>query len=165
MSGKSDLESIRGWFNRIYIGGVPLLINDETAFLSFICSLTAIEALAGYRYPKGGPGKRFSQFIKDYFEPEYAEHSKNLWSFRNGMIHGFSPRMYAVTHHNSHLHLTRTPKGTPLLNAEDFYSALLVAARRYFADLFESKELQNHMRTRLQSGGGGGIGVGPVEEV
>lgn len=165
MNDTNDIETIRRWFNRIYVGGIPLLINGETACLSFICSLTAIEALAGYRYPQGSAGDRFRQFIEEYFEPDYAEHSANLWNFRNGMVHGFTPRMFAITHHNSHLHLTLTPKGTPLLNAEDFYAALLLAARKYFAELFESTELQDHMRARLRSQQGGGIDIGPIEEV
>jgi hypothetical protein len=28
-----QVRAIRDWFNQIYLGGIPLMINDETAFL------------------------------------------------------------------------------------------------------------------------------------
>jgi hypothetical protein len=41
--------ALRG-FNDIILGGVPILLRqNETAFLSFMCSAAAIDALAGYR--------------------------------------------------------------------------------------------------------------------
>ena len=42
--------TIRG-FTEIILGGIPVLLRqNETAFLSFMCSVAAIDALSGYRY-------------------------------------------------------------------------------------------------------------------
>ena len=90
------IVTARHWFQRIYLGGIPQMIRDETAFLSFICALSAVEALAGYRYLETGdtarPGARFQRFILDYFGQEYSALALDLWNFRNGMIHGFFAR-------------------------------------------------------------------------
>lgn len=97
------ITDILGWFSRIYLGGVPQLIQDETAFLSFVCMLAGIEAHSGFRDPTGsGPranGKRFRSFVTFHFPVEYRPHANNLWAFRNGMAHGFSPRQFVLTTH------------------------------------------------------------------
>jgi hypothetical protein len=163
----STLESVRNWFNRIYLGGIPLMMNNDTAFLSFICVLTAIEALAGYRYPGHGetasPGERFRRFIEAYFPSEYHILADELWNFRNGMIHGFCPRRFALTEHQSQLHLRQAAGGATVLNAEDFYAALLMASRKYFAELEGSTELVSNFTARLQSDQGGNLAVGVIE--
>jgi hypothetical protein len=158
----SDVENTRAWFDRIYLGGIPLMINDETAFLSFICALTAVEALAGYRYTEPKPGERFRLFVESYLPDAYRSLSTDLWVFRNGMIHGFSPRRFALTHHNSRRHLESTATGETILNAEDFYAALLHAARRYFDELSSSEQLVANFSARLASDQGGTLSVGPV---
>ena len=90
---KEQVENVRNWFNRIYLGGIPLMMKKDTAFLSFICVLTAIEALAGYRYLDEGetasPGERLRRFTRAYFPTAYHALADDLWGFRNGMIHGF----------------------------------------------------------------------------
>ena len=35
-------------------------------------------------------------------------------------------------HHSGHLHLTQDKDGLTILNAEDFYAALVLASKRYF---------------------------------
>lgn len=62
-------ESTVLWFSRIYLGGIPPTITDDSAFLSFISVLSAIEALAGYRYSdvRGGGlggGKASRYFVQ-----------------------------------------------------------------------------------------------------
>lgn len=145
------------------------MMKNETSFLSFICTLTAVEALAGYRYPDSkdlcSPGKRFCRFISDYFPADYHCLADDLWNFRNGMVHGFCPRRFALMEHKSHMHLRRTPEGITVLNAEDFYAALLGASQRYFSDLEVSTELQDSFIARLESEQGGNIGVGPIEVI
>ena len=162
-----QLENVRNWFNRIYLGGIPLLMKNDTAFLSFICVLTAIEALAGYRYPEAGetalPGERFRRFIRAYFPEAYHVLADDLCGFRNGMIHGFSPRTFALTEHQSQHHLRKTPEGATVLNAEDFYASLLLASQRYFAELEAASDLQATFLARIQSSQGGNIAVGPVQ--
>jgi hypothetical protein len=158
------VRAVRRWFDRIYLGGIPQLSPNDTAFLGFICILTAIEALAGYRYSDSmGNGRRFKEFVKNYFPHGLATLADELWDFRNGMIHGFSPRRFALTEHQSHLHLVRTLSGDVLLNFEDCYAALLQAANKYFAELESSDELQAVCLERITNKNGGNIGVGPIE--
>jgi len=73
---------------------------------------------------------------------------------RNAAVHGFSPGAYSLTHHNGHVHLTQTA-GRTVLNAEDFYAALVFASKRYFDDLRNNRELQGAFieRTRDQETG------------
>ncbi len=107
-----QIAFVRREFGRIYLGGIPSLLNSDGAFLSFICVLTAIEALAGFRHPRLKNGPRFRRFVEEYFPQELKSLSPKLWSFRNSMIHGFQPGPFAITHHNSQLHLT-TQNGRP----------------------------------------------------
>ncbi len=157
------------WFGRIYLGGIPQLIRDETAFLSFVCMLAGIEALSGYHDPDasgaGANGRRFQKFVTDYFGAAYLLHAKNLWDFRNGMAHGFSPRQFALTHHNSIIHLKPTLDGATVLNAEDFYAAFLNAANLYFSQLEGSADLQARFVRRLSSQSGGSFSVGFIDVV
>jgi hypothetical protein len=163
------ITDVQGWFERIYLGGIPQLIQGETAFLSFVCMLAGIEALGGYRDPdSSGPaanGPRFREFITAYFPAAYRLHASELWDFRNGMIHGFSPRQFALTHHNSRIHFKRATDGALILNAEDFYAAFLSASNGYFNDLSESPDLQAKFVRRLESPQGGTFAVGFVEIV
>ncbi len=163
------IENIIGWFNRIYLGGIPQLIRDETAFLSFVCMLAGIEALAGYHNPDAsGPnanGERFRTFVGAHFPETYHGHASNLWEFRNGMVHGFSPRRFALTHHNSGLHLRQAHDGAYILNAEDFYAAFLHAAQKYFSEMSSSSQLQDKFLRRLESPRGGAFGVGFIDVV
>lgn len=161
------IDSISSWFNRIYLGGIPQLIRDETAFLSFVCMLAGIEALAGYHNPNasgpGANGERFRSFVGAYFPEAYHLHASNLWEFRNGMIHGFSPRRFALTHHSSGLHLRQAPDGAFILNAENFYAAFLHAAQMYFAEMSSSPQLQANFSRRIESPAGGAFGVGFID--
>jgi hypothetical protein len=163
----SRISSVTSWFDRIYLGGIPQMIRDETAFLSFLCMMTAIDALAGYWDPdrsgQGSIGGRFRDIVKSYFPPAYHGHAGDLWDFRNGMAHGFSPRKFALTHHNGSVHFQTSQLGAKILNAEDVFADLLGASRKYFWELAVSPELQARFVKRLESSSGGGIGVGPIE--
>ncbi|MGH7146750.1 MAG: hypothetical protein ACREIJ_02470, partial [Nitrospiraceae bacterium] len=80
MAMTTAIESAIRGFNEIILGGVPFLLRqNETAFLSFMCSVAAIDALAGYRYKTDKVGERFQDFIRDYFPPVYASHGENLY--------------------------------------------------------------------------------------
>jgi hypothetical protein len=131
----AGIESARHWFQKIYLGGVPQLIRDDTAFLAFVCILTGVEALAGYRYEARGAGRRFQEFVQGYFPAEYRPLTDDLWRLRNGMIHGFTPRQFALMHNSGHAHLKRTDGGVLILNAEDFYAAFVMASSRFFREL------------------------------
>jgi len=164
-----QIANVVAWFGRVYLGGVPQIIRDETAFLSFVCMLAGVEALSGYRDPdSSGPsanGQRFQAFVSQYFPPSYRPLASSLWDFRNGMVHGFSPRQFALTHHNSGLHLRATKDGATILNAEDFYGAFLAASTAYFAELGASPDLQVKLLRRLEDRKGGSFGVGFVDVV
>jgi hypothetical protein len=65
-------------------------------------------------------------------------------------------------HHHSECHLT-LDNGAVVLNAEDFYGALLWAAQKYVAELRIDPNLRSLMMARLASPDGGGISVGLTE--
>jgi len=89
------IESTITHFSQMYLDGIPHLIRDETAILSFVVTLCATEALAGYRYANtlgNNAGARFNAFVRAYFPPEYAPFAGGrLWKFRCRLVHGFSP--------------------------------------------------------------------------
>jgi hypothetical protein len=164
-----QIADVIAWFGRVYLGGVPQLIKDETAFLSFVCMLAGIEALGGYRDPDAsGPranGRRFEAFVSDYFPAVYRPYAGTLWEFRNGMVHGFSPHQFVLTHHHSSMHFRATADGAVILNAEDFYAAFLSASNAYFAAVSASADLQEKFLCRLASPKGGSFAVGFVDVV
>ena len=155
------IKHVTANFGRIYLGGIPSLLNDDGAFLSFICSLTAIEALGGFLSPSLGNGPRFKTFIQRYFPDPYPAQADVLWKLRNTAVHGFSPGPYKLTHHNSHLHLTQDG-GLTILNAEDFYATLVSASKRYFDDIAKDPVLQNAFVQRANDPEAGVLVVGPL---
>ncbi len=161
MSTPDLIKHVAGNFGRIYLGGIPCLLNDDGAFLSFICSLTAIEALGGFLKPNEGNGARFRGFLKDYFADPYPSHADPLWKLRNAAVHGFSPGPYKLTHHNSQVHLT-TDGGLTVLNAEDFYAALVTASKRYFDALLKDAALQAAFEERSKDPDTGVLVVAPA---
>ena len=138
-------------FSRIYLGGIPSLLNDDGAFLSFICTLTAIEALAGFLSPSPENGTRFKTFVQSYLPDPYPADAVRLWKFRNAIVHAFSPGPYKLTHHNSHLHL-KQDGGQTILNAEDFYAAVVSASKRFFDDVAKDPAIQNIFIQRAKDG-------------
>ena len=74
-------------------------------------------------------------------------------------MHGFSPGPYQLTHHNSHLHLTQNG-GVTILNAEDFYAALVSVSKRYFDDVGNDTALQRAFEERAQDPKTGLLTVG-----
>jgi hypothetical protein len=161
MTTSELVQHVRALFSRAYLGGIPSSLNDNAAFLSFVCCLTAIEALGGFVRPSAGNGARFKGFVRDFFPPEYQSHSSALWKLRNAAVHGFSPGPYGLTHHNGHLHMT-SHNGTTVLNAEDFYAALVVASERYFTKLASDVVLQKAFAKRAADPETGIMVVGPM---
>lgn len=153
-------------FSAIYLGGIPATITHDSAFLSFIAVLSAIEALAGFRHafeadrPKSGD--RFERFLRTYFPPEYQPYVGKMWKFRCRLVHSFSPAGFSLTHHHSENHMRVGDNGNPVLNAEDFYAALVSAAQKYFAELRSDAGLRSLMIARMEDKEGGPINVGPM---
>jgi len=155
------ISHVHANYAQIYLGGIPSTLNDDAAFLSFICTLTAIEALGGFLKPSEKNGPRFKGFILAYFPSAYHAQVDVLWRFRNAAVHGFSPGPYKLTHHNGHLHMT-VDGGLTVLNAEDFYAALVTASERYFADLKSDAALQSSFQQRANDTNTGVLGVAPL---
>ena len=161
MNTKDLINHVAANFGRVYLGGIPCLLNDDGAFLSFICTLTATEALGGFLSPKLGNGPRFRIFVQSYFPDPYPMQADALWKLRNAAVHGFSPRPYKLTHHNSHLHLTQDG-GLMVLNAEDFYATLVSSSKRYFDDLDKDAALQAAFVERANDPDTGVLVVAPL---
>ena len=160
-----QIESVVEYFCQIYLGGLPPIITNDSAFLSFVCMVCAFDALSGYRYANtvAGTGNRFRTFVANYFPEPYRSDPERLWKFRCRMLHGFSPAGYVLTHHHSEDHLKLLADGRWYLNAEDFYALLVNIAQTYFAELLVSDELKRLFLARLRDHEQGGpIVVGPV---
>jgi hypothetical protein len=147
-------------FSRVYLGGIPSLLNDDGAFMSFICCLTAMEALGGFIEPGAGNAVRFKAFISRYMPEPLSRQAGELWKLRNAAVHGFSPGPYALTHHSTLAHLSAS-NGRTVLNAEDFYAALVVATKRYFDDLECDEALQAAFDRRMNDPDTGVMVVAP----
>jgi len=153
------VEAVAATFSRIFLGGIPSLLNDDGAFLSFVCVLSATEALAGCRFPeKADSGDRFKNFVTVYYPGRYGPLAEQLWTFRCAMVHAGQPGPFVLTHHNSHLHLGATQAGQAILNAEDFYAALVFAAQRYLADARTQPSVREALVVRLNKEGVAAVG-------
>ena len=158
MNAPADLvEQImdyRRHFDSIYVAGIPNLLNDDGAFLSFLTVLTGTEALAGLFAPGKGNGERFKEFVARYYPAALRGQAEKLWELRNAIVHAFHPGPYVLTHHASWAHL-ELQNGMVVLNAQDFYAALLGASHAYFAELLVSPDLQASFVKRISDSSGG----------
>ncbi len=153
----------RRHIDQYYIGVIHRLLNEDGIFLAFVSMLTAIEALAGVYQPGLKPGPRFRAFLQDFFPEAYQAHLRELWAFRNKMVHSFNPGPFSLACHASRLHLL-TPDGARVLNAEDFYSDLVVASRQYFTRLYADLDLQKRFTERLAQKDGGTMTHSTIKE-
>ena len=141
--------AIRG-FNEIILGGIPLLLRqNETAFLSFMCSVAAIDALSGYRYTTNKIGDRFHDFIKEYFPASYAPHVEKLYLLRCRILHNFSPAYFTLAHTNPSTHLQKSSIGDTVLSDEVFFADLAKAAAKFFSEVESDAGRQDAMNARL----------------
>lgn len=150
-----EIDSYRHHFDNIFVGGIPKLFNETGVFLSFVAMLSAIEALAGLMDPSKPTGARFISFIETYFPDNYHIQAAGLWKFRNTMIHSFSPGTYYLTCHSSRMHLKTVSEESILLNAEDFFAALLQSSSNYFEAVALDSNLQTNFMKRLADSDGG----------
>ena len=148
--------AIRG-FNDIILGGVPLLLKqNETAFLSFMCSVAAIDALSGYRYTTDKVADRFKDFIKEYFPASYAPHAEKLYLFRCRILHNFSPAYFTLNHSSPSMHLQKNANGETVLNDAAFFSDVKKAAQKFFDEVQTDTSRQDAMNERLLNVNKGG---------
>jgi hypothetical protein len=152
MAMTPEIEATIRGFNEIILEGVPLLLKqNETAFLSFICSLAAIDALSSYRYTSDKVGVRFEDFIKEYFPTSYAQHAPKLYLLRCRILHNFSPAYFSLTHSNSPAHLKISTIGDTVLSSTDFFADLKIAAEKFFAEVSNNTTRQDSMNARLSN--------------
>ena len=141
--------AIRG-FNDIILDGVPLLLKQEqTAFLSFMCCVAAIDALAGYRYKTDKVSDRFKDFIKEYFPVSYTPLADKLYLLRCRILHNFSPAYFTLIHANPTAHLQKSSIGDTILNDEDFFSDMAKATAKFFSEVQTDALRQDTMNARL----------------
>ena len=144
-------------FNDVILGGIPILLRqNETAFLSFVCSLSALDALSAYRYGTNAVGTRFEDFIATYFPAPYSPHRHNLYRLRCRVLHNFSPAHFTLVHAMPAQHLQRSSIGDTILSDESLYSDLAAAALRFFGEVAVDAERQRVMDDRLGNVAAGG---------
>jgi hypothetical protein len=147
----TQIESAIRGFNEIILGGVPILLRqNETAFLSFMCSVAAIDALAGYRYTTDKVGERFQDFIGEYFPAVYASHAEKLYLLRCRLLHNFSPAYFTLAHAASTAHLTRSTIGDTILSDDVFFADLRAAAKKFFDEVKGDIGRQKQVPPRLR---------------
>lgn len=141
--------ALRG-FSDIILGGVPFLLKqNETAFLSVMCCVAGIDALAGYRYVTDKVGERFESFIKDYFPAGYTQHAEKLYILRCRLLHNFSPAHFTLVHASPAAHLQQGSIGDIMLCDEVFFADLKAAALKFFEEVAIDAERQRTMNARL----------------
>ena len=148
--------AIRG-FREIILGGIPVLLQrNETAFLSFMCSVAAVDALAAYRYTTNNVGVRFVDFIKNYFPPTYSAHADNLYKLRCRLLHNFSPAYFTLTHAAPSQHFQASHIGDTVLSDDAFFADLRSAAEAFFDEVQADINRQKDMNARLLNVNAGG---------
>ena len=133
-----------------------MLKQNATAFLSFMCAVAAIDALAGYRYATDKVGDRFVAFIKDYFPAGYAPHADNLYKLRCRLLHNFSPAHFSLAHASPAGHLRKSSIGDIVLSDDAFFADLKGAAEKFFAEVSTNVDRQKDMNARLLNVNKGG---------
>jgi hypothetical protein len=148
--------AIRG-FRGIILGGIPVLLRqNETALLSFMCSVAAVDALAAYRYANDKVGARFVDFIKAYFPAEYSPHADNLYKLRCRLLHNFSPAYFTLVHASASKHLQLSSIGDTILSDDAFFGDIRAAAEKFFGEVETDASRQRDMQARLLNVNAGG---------
>src|SRR5882762_5701818 len=122
MATTPQIDSAIQNFDRIILSGVPhLLRQNETAFLSFMCCVAAVDALAAYRFRTNNVGDRFKDFIADYFPPIYGPHAANLYLLRCRLLHNFSPAYFTLVRAQPAAHFGTSPISDIILSDDVFF--------------------------------------------
>jgi hypothetical protein len=157
-----EIESAIAGFKTIILGGVPILLQrNETAFLSFMCSLSALDALSGYRSSDNDVSKRYAQFIADYFPSPYQPHADDLYVLRCRMLHNFSPARFVLRHAAPLDHLKHDASGVTMLSDEVFFHDLREGALLFFDEVSKDRTRQDTMNARLTDVARGGAIFSP----
>jgi hypothetical protein len=156
MAMTSEIQSAIKGFNEIILGGIPFLLKqNETAFMSFMCSVAAIDALAAYRHTTDNVGGRFVAFVEEYFPAKYAPHADNLYLLRCRLLHNFSPAHFTLLHASPGQHLQKSNFDT-YLSDDAFFGDLREAAQKFFDEVQKDAVRQDNMNNRLLNVNKGG---------
>lgn len=123
-----------------------MIEHPNGAMPAFLWITCAIDWLAGFMYgekrkPTGDVKKSFTDFIKIYFDsnPEYAKHSENLYTLRNGLIHNYTikeqnnKREYCLARQGrGGDHFKVMANGQTILNLDDLFADFESAKDKYF---------------------------------
>ncbi|MBP7574943.1 MAG: hypothetical protein KA777_13270 [Rhodoferax sp.] len=160
MSLAAEIVNFTANFRNIYFRGIPLLLNDDGAYLAFGCSFSGVEALSGYRYVhEKSNGTRFRNFVVEYFDPRYHPLTEQFWELRNSVIHGFSPKHFVLCHGQPAAHFNDQPPYAKILNADSLFLDFKAAAERYLVALGVDSALQASFEKHLLSTKGGSLYV------
>ena len=161
MSLADEISNFVTNYRATFLKGIPHLLNDDGAYLSFGCMFSGVEALAGYCYPdQKQNGLKFKAWLLDYFPVQYHALASDLWDLRNSVIHGFSPKHFALCHGQPQEHLTDKPPYVKVLDATALFADFQVAVEQYLARLSSDTQLQSAFEKHLIAGKGGGLYVG-----
>ena len=156
MAMSGPIQAAMHGFREIILGGIPFLLQrNETAFLSFMCSLSAVDALAAYRYEQESVTVRYLKFIQSYFPAEYSGHAEKLYILRCRMLHNFSPAHFSLVHAEPGKHLTASAIDT-FLSDDSFFADLKIASENFFAEVAADPARQSAMDNRLANVDKGG---------
>jgi hypothetical protein len=136
MAMTSQIRSAIREFNDIILGGIPFLLErNETAFLSFMCSVAAIDALAAYRYTTGKVGGAVCGLYPRVLSGSYAPHANNLYRLRCRLLHNFSPAYFTLVHASPEKHLQGSQIGDTILSDEVLFTDLRETAQKFFNEV------------------------------
>ena len=145
-----EIKAAEKAFRDVMLGGIPFLLKqNDTAFLSIVCSLAAIDALSGYRYRTDKVGERYESFISEYFPAAYKPHADKLYLLRCRMLHNFSPAYFSLTHSRPDLHLRPSPAPDFWISDNVLFDDLKDAASKFFAEVHTDEKRQGDMSSRL----------------
>ena len=103
----------------------------------------------GYRYTTGGVGKRFKDFVIEYFPTTYSPHAENLYKLRCRLLHNFSPAYFTLAHAAPAEHLKQSQIGDTILSDDVFFADLKEAAHKFFDEVQKDTSRQTVMNARL----------------
>jgi hypothetical protein len=136
---------------------------ESTSFNARLSSVSSATTCFSFRFSSSSCFSRFREFVRRYFPDPFSAQAEDLWKLRNDIVHGFSTGPYGLIHHASHVHLKRDKQGRTILNAEDFYAAVVTAFNRYFDELPKDPSLQANIVARASSAKFGILVVGEAE--
>jgi hypothetical protein len=158
-----QIQSAKLWFQRIYLDGVPFLLRqNETAFLSFLCNVAAIDALASYRYATVASASVFAGSLRTTFRRSTGYTQRiSIFSVAACSI-TFRPHASRWCTQLQRPTCGKAGIGDVVLDDRTSFVHMRSAAERYFEELEQSAALQADMLARLRNvDQGGSIGVDP----